>query len=78
MVTHHRLEAQKDEATGKTRMIPTGELTEPFVIRPTSETVIGAAFARWTSSYRDLPLKVNQWCNVMRWEMRPRILPAHG
>nr|WP_300777483.1 hypothetical protein [uncultured Akkermansia sp.] len=42
-------------------MIPTGELTEPFVIRPTSETVIGAAFARWTSSYRDLPLKVNQW-----------------
>ena len=73
MVTHHRLEAQKDEATGKTRMIPTGELTEPFVIRPTSETVIGAAFARWTSSYRDLPLKVNQWCNVMRWEMRPRI-----
>lgn len=78
VVTHHRLEAQKDEATGKTRMIPTGELTEPFVIRPTSETVIGAAFARWTSSYRDLPLKVNQWCNVMRWEMRPRILPAHG
>ena len=41
VVTHHRLEAQKDEATGKTRMIPTGELTEPFVIRPTSETVIG-------------------------------------
>lgn len=72
VVTHHRLEAQKDEATGKTRMIPTGELTEPFVIRPTSETVIGAAFARWTSSYRDLPLKVNQWCNVMRWEMRTR------
>ena len=58
VVTHHRLEAQKDETTGKTRMIPTGELTEPFVIRPTSETVIGAAFARWTSSYRDLPLKV--------------------
>ncbi len=73
VVTHHRLEAQKDEVTGKTRMIPTGELTEPFVIRPTSETVIGAAFARWTSSYRDLPLKINQWCNVMRWEMRPRI-----
>ena len=73
VVTHHRLEAQKDEATGKTHMIPTGELTEPFVIRPTSETVIGAAFARWTSSYRDLPLKINQWCNVMRWEMRPRI-----
>lgn len=73
VVTHHRLEAQKDESTGKTRMIPTGELTEPYVIRPTSETIIGAAFARWTSSYRDLPLKINQWCNVMRWEMRPRI-----
>ena len=73
VVTHHRLEAVKDESTGKTKMIPRGELTEPFVIRPTSETVIGAAFARWTSSYRDLPLKINQWCNVMRWEMRPRI-----
>ncbi|MEG0837052.1 MAG: proline--tRNA ligase [Akkermansia sp.] len=73
VVTHHRLEAIKDEKTGKTRMIPQGELAEPFVIRPTSETVIGAAFARWTSSYRDLPLLINQWCNVMRWEMRPRI-----
>lgn len=73
VVTHHRLQARKDPATGKTRMIPEGELTEKFVIRPTSETVIGAAFARWTSSYRDLPLKINQWCNVMRWEMRPRI-----
>lgn len=73
VVTHHRLEAVKDEKTGKVTMVPEGELTEPFVIRPTSETVIGAAFARWTSSYRDLPLKINQWCNVMRWEMRPRI-----
>lgn len=73
VVTHHRLEARKDEETGKTQMVPSGELTEKYVIRPTSETVIGAAFARWTSSYRDLPLKVNQWCNVMRWEMRPRI-----
>lgn len=73
VVTHHRLEAVKDEVTGKTKMIPQGELSEPYVIRPTSETVIGAAFARWTSSYRDLPLKINQWCNVMRWEMRPRI-----
>lgn len=73
VVTHHRLQAVKDEQTGKTKMVPEGELTEPFVIRPTSETVIGAAFARWTSSYRDLPLKINQWCNVMRWEMRPRI-----
>jgi prolyl-tRNA synthetase len=73
VVTHHRLEAVKDEVTGKTKMIPTGELAEPYVIRPTSETIIGAAFARWVQSYRDLPLLINQWANVMRWEMRPRM-----
>jgi len=73
VVTHHRLEAVKDESTGKTKMIPTGELAEPYVIRPTSETIIGVAFARWIESYRDLPLLINQWANVMRWEMRPRL-----
>ena len=73
VVTHHRLETVKDPVTGKTRMIPTGELAEPYVIRPTSETIIGAAFARWIESYRDLPLLINQWANVMRWEMRPRL-----
>lgn len=73
VVTHHRLEVVKDETTGKTRMIPAGELAEPYVIRPTSETIIGAAFARWVESYRDLPLLINQWANVMRWEMRPRL-----
>jgi prolyl-tRNA synthetase len=73
VVTHHRLEAVKNEATGKTKLIPTGELAEPYVIRPTSETIIGAAFARWIESYRDLPLLINQWANVMRWEMRPRL-----
>ncbi len=72
VVTHHRLEVQKDES-GKTKMVPTGELSEPFIIRPTSETIIGAAFARWIESYRDLPLLINQWANVMRWEMRPRL-----
>ena len=72
VVTHHRLEAEKDE-NGKTRMIPSGKLGEPYVIRPTSETIIGAAFARWVESYRDLPLLINQWANVMRWEMRPRL-----
>jgi len=72
VVTHHRLEAEKDEQ-GKTKMIPKGELTEPYVIRPTSETIIGAAFSRWVESYRDLPLLINQWANVMRWEMRPRL-----
>ncbi|MEM9079326.1 MAG: proline--tRNA ligase [Verrucomicrobiota bacterium] len=73
VVTHHRLEAEKDPETGKTRMIPSGKLTEPYVIRPTSETIIGAAFSRWIESYRDLPLLINQWANVMRWEMRPRL-----
>jgi prolyl-tRNA synthetase len=73
VVTHHRLETVKDPVTGKTKMIPAGELAEPYVIRPTSETIIGAAFARWIESYRDLPLLINQWANVMRWEMRPRL-----
>jgi prolyl-tRNA synthetase len=72
VVTHHRLEAQK-QPDGTTKMIPSGKLEEPFVIRPTSETIIGAAFARWVQSYRDLPLLINQWANVMRWEMRPRL-----
>ncbi|HCN79500.1 MAG TPA: proline--tRNA ligase, partial [Verrucomicrobiales bacterium] len=73
VVTHHRLETAKDPETGKTKMVPTGKLAEPYVIRPTSETIIGAAFSRWTNSYRDLPLLINQWANVMRWEMRPRL-----
>lgn len=68
VVTHHRLE--KDES-GK--LVPAGLLTEPFIIRPTSETIIGETIKNWIQSYRDLPLKLNQWCNVMRWEMRPRI-----
>src|SRR5215213_2048133 len=49
------------------------ELAEPAVVRPTSETIINASLARWISSYRDLPLKVNQWANVVRWELRPRL-----
>jgi len=49
------------------------ELAEPAVVRPTSETVINASLARWISSYRDLPLKINQWANVVRWELRPRL-----
>ena len=73
VVTHHRLETEKDPESGKTRMVPTGKLTEPYVIRPTSETIIGAAFSRWVESYRDLPLLINQWANVMRWEMRTRL-----
>jgi len=49
------------------------ELEEPLVVRPTSETVIGEMFSRWISSHRDLPLLVNQWANVVRWELRPRL-----
>lgn len=67
VVTHHRLE----EKDGK--LIPTGPLEEPLVIRPTSETIIGDAFSRWVKSWRDLPLLINQWANVVRWEMRTRL-----
>ncbi|MBV7576317.1 proline--tRNA ligase [Pseudomonas sp. PDM32] len=68
VVTHHRLEKSTDGT-----LTPAGTLEEPLIIRPTSETVIGASFSRWVQSYRDLPLLINQWANVMRWEMRPRI-----
>src|SRR5687767_289226 len=68
VVTHHRLEAGAD---GKLR--PAGELEEPLIVRPSSETIIGDAFSRWVQSYRDLPLLINQWCNVVRWEMRTRL-----
>jgi prolyl-tRNA synthetase len=67
VVTHHRLEARDG------KLVPAGELSEPLVVRPTSETIIGAAYARWVQSYRDLPLLINQWANVVRWEMRPRL-----
>lgn len=68
VVTHTRLEKGKDNT-----FTPTSPLEEPLIIRPTSETIIGESFSRWIDSYRDLPLKINQWCNVMRWEMRPRL-----
>jgi prolyl-tRNA synthetase len=68
VVTHSRLEVDAD---GK--MKPASPLTEPLVVRPTSETIIGASYAKWVQSYRDLPILINQWANVVRWEMRPRI-----
>jgi len=68
VVTHSRLEVDVD---GK--MKPASALTEPLVVRPTSETIIGASYARWVQSYRDLPILINQWANVVRWEMRPRL-----
>lgn len=68
VVTHHRLEARDG------KLVPTGELAEPLIVRPTSETIIGESMADWVQSYRDLPLLLNQWANVVRWELRPRVL----
>lgn len=70
VVTHHRLISD-----GKGSLVPDPEakLEEPLIVRPTSETVIGAAMARWVQSWRDLPLLTNQWANVVRWEMRTRM-----
>lgn len=70
VVTHHRLIGD-----GKGGLVPDPEakLEEPLVVRPTSETVIGTAFSRWIQSWRDLPVQVNQWANVVRWEMRTRM-----
>ena len=68
VVTHHRLEPDAD---GKLQ--PAGELEEPLIVRPTSETIIGEMFSKWIESYRDLPLLINQWANVVRWEMRTRL-----
>jgi prolyl-tRNA synthetase len=68
VVTHHRLEQNSE---GK--LVPAGPLEEPLIVRPTSETIIGEMFAKWIESYRDLPLLINQWCNVVRWEMRTRL-----
>ena len=69
VVTHHRLKM----IDGTLKPDPDAKLEEPLIVRPTSETVIGAAFHRWVRSHRDLPLLLNQWANVVRWEMRPRL-----
>ena len=68
IVTHHRL-----EESGSNDLRPTAPLKTPLIIRPTSEAMITEAFQRWVKSYRDLPLKLNQWANVVRWELRPRL-----
>jgi len=70
VVTHHRLVQNKD---GELIPDPEARLDEPLVVRPTSETIIGAMFAKWIQSYRDLPLLINQWANVVRWELRTRM-----
>lgn len=68
VVTHHRLE--KNE---KGELVPASPLEEPLVVRPTSEMIIGEMFSKWVQSYRDLPILINQWANVVRWEMRTRM-----
>ncbi|OWK29436.1 proline--tRNA ligase [Sphingomonas dokdonensis] len=70
VVTHHRLVA---DGQGGLTPDPEAKLEEPLVVRPTSETVIGTAFSRWIQSWRDLPVLINQWANVVRWEMRTRM-----
>ena len=69
-MTHHRLEP---DGKGGLRPAPDAKLEEPLIVRPTSETIIGATFARWVQSYRDLPILINQWANVVRWELRTRM-----
>lgn len=67
VVTHSRLESKNGKLT------PSSPLEEPLIVRPTSETIIADSFSKWIKSYRDLPVLVNQWANVVRWEMRPRL-----
>ncbi|MFO1020170.1 MAG: proline--tRNA ligase [Planctomycetales bacterium] len=68
VVTHHRLEPGPNGG-----LVPAGKLDEPLIVRPTSETIIGSMYARWVHSWRDLPIKINQWANVVRWELRTRL-----
>ncbi len=70
VVTHYRLKAEKGQPL---KVDPTAELEEPLIVRPTSETIIWRTYKDWIQSYRDLPILVNQWANVVRWEMRTRL-----
>ena len=71
VVTHHRLMNDPD---GKGVVVdPSAKLEEELIVRPTSETIIWSTYKNWISSWRDLPILCNQWCNVVRWEMRPRV-----
>jgi len=73
VVTHARLKKGPDGT-----IVPDNELEEPYIVRPTSETIIGHFFAKWIDSWRDLPLLINQWGNVMRWELRTRLFLRTG
>jgi len=72
VVTHHRLKNDPDKP-GKLIVDPESKLTEELVVRPTSEAIIWNTYKKWIQSYRDLPILINQWANVVRWEMRTRI-----
>ena len=67
IVTHSRLSMEDG------KLVPASPLDEPLIVRPTSETIIADSFSKWVHSYRDLPVLINQWANVVRWEMRPRL-----
>ena len=70
-MTHYRL---KDDSEGNGIIVdPTTKLEEELIVRPTSETIIWDTYKKWIQSYRDLPILVNQWANVVRWEMRTRL-----
>jgi len=75
VVTHYRLKANPDMNGGKggVEADPSSKLEEPLIVRPTSETIIWSTYKEWIQSYRDLPLLINQWANVVRWEMRTRL-----
>ncbi len=71
VVTHYRLKTGED---GKSVVVdPDAKLEEELIVRPTSETIIWNSYKKWIQSYRDLPLMINQWANVVRWEMRTRL-----
>lgn len=72
VVTHYRLKADPNEK-GKLIVDPAAKLEEELVVRPTSEAIIWSTYKNWIQSYRDLPLLINQWANVVRWEMRTRL-----
>ena len=73
LVTHTRLRATGKTGADAIEVDPTSQLPEPLVVRPTSETIIYGMLAKWIQSYRDLPVLLNQWCNIVRWEMRTRL-----
>ena len=72
IVTHYRLENDPDNK-GKLRVDPNAKLEEELIVRPTSEAIIWSTYKKWIQSYRDLPILINQWSNVVRWEMRTRL-----